>query len=385
MKKVYGLLCVLSIILMSASCEEDKYPELADGIYAEINTTKGTMVAELYYKEAPLTVSNYVALAEGKQEQLTDSLQGKPFYDGLIFHRVIKDFMIQGGDPTGTGGGSIGYKFNQEVNDTLKHDEKGVLSMANAGPNTNGSQFFIMHKENPSLDMRYNVFGKVIEGLSVIDSIANVATNERDRPLEDVVLNSVKIIRKGKEAKKFDAYKTFELESEASNKKLEEERLEAEKLAAERKANAPKFIADKLQEIKTLKAQSQKLPDSEVRVTVVKKGTGEKPQEGAMLTLEYSGFLTDGTLFDSSSLETAQKFDAVNPGKERANAYRPIPMRYSANMSAIPGFKDAVLSMTYGEEIVAFIPPALGYGEQANGPIPANSELVFELKMSEKQ
>jgi peptidylprolyl isomerase len=370
---------------MSAACEDDNYPELADGIYAEINTTKGTMLAELYYKEAPLSVANYVALAEGKQEKLVDSLKGKPFYDGLVFHRVIKDFMIQGGDPSGTGGGSIGYKFNQEVNDTLKHDEKGILSMANAGPNTNGSQFFIMHKENPSLDMRYNVFGKVIEGLAVIDTIANVATADRDRPIEDVVMTSVKIIRKGKEAKKYDAYETFELESAASDKKLEEERIEQERVAAELKANASKFIVAKAEEIKRLETQATKLPNSEVKVLVVKKGTGEKPAEGASLTLEYNGFLRDGNLFDSSSLEVAEQFAAVNPGKAQANAYRPIPMRFSSNMSAIQGFKDAVLSMSYGQEIIAFIPSAMAYGDQPNGPIPANSDLIFEMKMSGKQ
>jgi peptidylprolyl isomerase len=385
MKKVYGMLAILSLILMSASCEEDKYPELTDGIYAEINTTKGTMLAELYYKDAPLTVANFVALAEGNQEKLTDSLKGKPFYDGLIFHRVIKDFMIQGGDPSGTGGGDIGYKFNQEVNDSLKHDSKGILSMANAGPNTNGSQFFIMHKENPGLDMRYNVFGKVVEGLTVIDSIANVKTLPRDRPEQDVVMNSVKIIRKGKEAKNYDAYKTFEMEVEKSDKQIEQERMEAERMAAERAEKSAGFISAKAEEIKELEKKASQLPGSEIKVLVTEKGSGEKPVEGASVILEYSGYLTDGTLFDSSSLEVAQNFNAVNPGKQQADAYRPIPMQYTSTMSAIPGFKDAVLSMTYGQEIVAFIPAALGYGENANGPIPANSDLVFELKLGEKQ
>jgi peptidylprolyl isomerase len=370
---------------MSASCEDEKYPELADGIYAEINTTEGTMVAELYYKEAPLTVSNYVALAEGTHEKVNDTMKGKPFYDGLVFHRVIKDFMIQGGDPTGTGGGSIGYKFNQEVQDSLKHDSKGILSMANAGPNTNGSQFFVMHKENPSLDMRYNVFGKVVEGLSVIDSIANTETADRDRPVKDIKMTTVRIIRKGKDAKKFDAYKTFELEAAASDQRIEEERLEEENLAIERKAKAAGFITAKAQEMKTLETKAQKLPNSEVKILVIKEGSGETPEEGAMLTLEYSGFLSDGNLFDSSSLEIAQKFDAVNPGKAQAGAYRAIPMKYSADMSAIQGFKDAVLSMTYGEEIIAFIPSAMAYGDRANGPIPANSDLVFEMKMSDKE
>ncbi|ARN76836.1 peptidylprolyl isomerase [Nonlabens spongiae] len=385
MKKIHYLLCALSLILMSAGCEEDKYPELEDGIYAEINTTKGTMVAELYYDEAPATVANYVALAEGEHTELTDSLQGKPYYDGLIFHRVIDGFMIQGGDFTGTGSGRVGYKFPQEVQDSLKHDEKGVMSMANAGPGTNGTQFFIMHKPNPSLDMNYNVFGKVIQGTEVIDSIATVQTDGRDKPLDSVVMNSVRIIRKGNEARKFDAMKVFKEASEGLEKKAEEKRLEEQRIARERAEKSQAFIADKKKELMELKKKAKSIPNSEIKIYVVEKGTGVKPENGAQVQLDYNGYLENGVMFDSSDLELAQNFNAVNPMKERAGAYRPIGVKFTPEMSAVQGFKDAVLSMEYGQEIVAFIPSAVGYGERAMGPIPPNSDLVFEMKMLEPQ
>lgn len=385
MKKLQSLLCLLALILMSAGCEEDKYPELEDGIYAEINTTKGTMVAELYYDEAPATVANYVALAEGEHTELTDSLQGKPYYDGLIFHRVIEGFMIQGGDYTGTGGGRVGYKFPQEVSDSLKHDEKGIMSMANAGPGTNGTQFFIMHKPNPSLDMNYNVFGKVIKGTEVIDSIVSVETGPRDKPLDSVVMNSVRIIRKGKEAKKFDAVKVFKEASEELEKKAEEERMEQQRIARERAEKSQAFIADKKEELMELKKKAKSVPNSEIKIYVVNEGTGVKPEMGAQVMLDYNGYLENGVMFDSSNLEMAKNFNAVNPMKERAQAYGPTGVKFTPEMSAIQGFKDAVLAMEYGQEIVAFIPAAVAYGDRPYGPIPANSNLVFEMKMMEPQ
>ncbi|SCY03352.1 peptidylprolyl isomerase [Nonlabens sp. Hel1_33_55] len=379
MKKIHGLLLILAIILTAASCKNE-YPDIEDGIYAEFKTTKGTMLAELYYKATPTTVANFVALTEGNHEFVLDSLKGKPYYDGLVFHRVIDSFMIQGGDYTGTGSGQVGYQFAQEIVDTLKHDEKGILSMANAGPNTNGSQFFIMDEPNANLDGGYNVFGKVIEGLAVIDSISTVATNPRDnRPLDSVVMKSVKIIRKGKDAQKWDAVKTFKEGQELA----EQERLAAEKLAEDRRAAAPAKRQAKAVEFADLKSKASKLPNSNVMIYTVSKGTGAKPEEGTRVLLEYSGFLENGNLFDSSDIETAQEFDALNPNKERANMYRPIPVQYSNQAAAIPGFRDALLSMNYGDKIVAFIPSEFAYGEAGNGPIPPNSNLIFEMELME--
>ncbi len=380
MKKIHGLLIVLAIILTASSCE-DKYPDMEDGIYAEFETTKGTMLAELYYEATPITVANFVALTEGNHQYIVDSLKGKPYYDGLIFHRVIDSFMIQGGDYTGTGGGQVGYQFDQEIVDTLRHDEKGILSMANAGPDTNGTQFFIMDEPNANLDGGYNVFGKVIKGLGVIDSISMVATNPRDnRPLDSVVMKKVSIIRKGKEAKKWDAVQIFKEEYDLR----EERRKQEERLAEDRRIAAPAIREAKAEELADLKTKATTLP-SGVKIYSIEEGTGNKPADGSMVQLDYSGFLENGNLFDSSDITIAQKFDAVNPNKERANAYRPIPVQYSAQARAIPGFRDAVLSMSYGQKIVAFIPYELAYGENGSGPIPPKSNLIFEMEMINPQ
>jgi peptidyl-prolyl cis-trans isomerase A (cyclophilin A) len=378
MKKIHGLLAIIALVFIASSCE-DKYPDVEDGIYAEIQTNKGIMFAQLYYEEAPISSANFIALAEGKHPLVNDSLKGKPFYDGLIFHRVMKDFMIQGGDITGTGSGDIGYKFDQEVTDTLKHDSKGILSMANSGPNTNGSQFFIMHKENPSLDMRYNVFGKVVKGIEVVDSIAMTPVDGQS-PVDSMVMQKISIIRKGKEAKKWDAVKTFEEAITAAEAKKEE----AAKLAAERKAAAPAARTAKSEDLITLKAKATKLPNSNVMVYIKTEGTGLKPAEGVSIMMDYSGFFMDGTLFDSSILEIAQQFDNINARKEQMGAYAPMPVQYSSSVGMVQGFKDAMLSMNYGDEIVAFIPSDLAYGERgAGGVIPPNTDLVFEMKITQ--
>jgi cyclophilin family peptidyl-prolyl cis-trans isomerase len=183
--------------LINAQKDEDKTTKLEDGMYAEMTTSKGVIILQLEFEKTPLTVANFVGLAEGAIENTAKKV-GVPFYDSLKFHRVIKDFMIQGGDPLGNGSGGPGYKFKDEIVPDLKHTGPGIFSMANAGPKTNGSQFFITHKATPWLDGRHTVFGHVIQGQDVVDAI-----------VQGDIIVSVKIIRKGKPAKKFDALKTF--------------------------------------------------------------------------------------------------------------------------------------------------------------------------------
>jgi peptidyl-prolyl cis-trans isomerase A (cyclophilin A) len=168
-----------------------------EGLFAEIVTSKGSIFIELAFEKVPMTVANFVGLAEGVIENNSKEI-GTPYYDGIIFHRVIPNFMIQGGDPTGTGMGGPGYKFRDEIDPSLRHDRAGVLSMANAGPSTNGSQFFITHNETPWLDGKHTVFGYVTKGQNIVDAIQ-----------QGVVIETIKITRKGKEAKAFDAAKIF--------------------------------------------------------------------------------------------------------------------------------------------------------------------------------
>ncbi|KKN06152.1 hypothetical protein LCGC14_1080260 [marine sediment metagenome] len=349
---------------------KSQYSELGDGIFADIQTTQGDIIVQLEYEKTPITVANFITLAEGTSPFVSDSLKGKPYYDGIIFHRVIKDFMIQTGDPTGTGRGNPGYKFMDEFNDSLKHDKKGILSMANSGPITNGSQFFITHKETPFLDGRHTVFGHVVEGIDVVDSIASVETSQeqmtKDKPLVDVKMNKVSIVRNGKAAKNFDAVQVF-----SDYFKKEEERM------AEFKKMKSDFVATLSEE----KEKVEELP-SGLKILRLEESDGEKPKIGQKVNVYYAGYLEDGTLFDSNYEEVAKKNGVYDEKRKQGRGYQPIPMDYSPDAQIIPGFKEGLQQMKVGDKVRLFIPSHLGYGPQGGGPIRPNADLIFDLEIT---
>jgi len=282
-----------------------------------------------------MTVSNFVGLAEGT---LNRNEEGKPFYDGLNFHRVIDNFMIQGGCPLGTGTGGPGYKFPDEFDKSLRHSEGGVLSMANSGPGTNGSQFFITHVETPWLDDKHTIFGHVVEGMDVVNS---VATGD--------VIKSVKILRVGPEAEAFQVTKESFQEY-------------VDNFAAASKAKKEKEMAGVIAEVKKTYPDAIETKTG-LRYIVTKAGDGlDSPKFGAQVTVHYEGKLLDGTMFDSS-------------------IKRGAPAQFGIGQ-VIEGWNEALVTMTKGEKRTLIIPPELGYGEAGYpGVIPPNSYLVFDVEL----
>ncbi len=369
MKKV-NLLIVLSIILGFTSCKED-YPDLEDGLYAEFNTNKGTFLAELYYDKTPLTVANFVSLAEGESHSMVDSTyKDKKFYDGLKFHRVIKDFMIQGGDPQGTGSGGPGYRFPDETSTDLTHDSKGYLSMANAGPGTNGSQFFVTLAETPWLDGRHTIFGKVVQGQEVVDSIGQMETGPQDKPVQDVVIEKLNIIRKGKAAKDFNAPKEFE--DRLAQIKADEEEL-AKKQEAAQAENAERF--------KALKEDAEQL-ESGLQIHYLERGEGPKPAMTDQVQVLYEGYFDNGGVFDTNKEELARELGIFNEQRAAQGGYGPMVTPIGADAQMIPGFKEGLQQMKVGDKAVLFIPSHLAYGPGgAGGVIPPNADLIFQVEM----
>lgn len=309
-----------------------------DGMYAKFETSKGDIYTVLEFKKTPMTVGNFVGLAEGQIKNKSKS-EGQHYYDGLKFHRVIPNFMIQGGCPLGTGTGDPGYKFADEFDASLKHAGPGILSMANAGPGTNGSQFFITHVETPWLDNKHTVFGHVVKGQDVVDKIVG-----------SDMLNKLIILRKGAEAEAFDAAKTFEFEkanvgSKAAAKSKEED-------AAMAVANAAALK----------KFENAKTTASGLKYIIEKEGTGESPKSTDTVSVYYRGTFTDGKEFDG------------NIGQK--------PISFGLNQ-VIAGWTEGLQLMKPNGKAVFYIPFSLAYGAEGYpGVIPPKSDLIFEVELT---
>ncbi len=308
---------------------------MENGIYAKFNTSKGSILVKLTHDLTPGTVGNFVALAEGNMENKVKP-QGQKFYDGLTFHRVIPDFMIQGGCPKGTGTGDPGYKFDDEFHPSLKHDRPGVLAMANSGPASNGSQFYITHVPTSWLDGKHTVFGHVIEGQDVVDAVA-----QGDN------LDAVEIIRVGEEAEKFNAIEAFI--------GLKGARLKRDAaLKAESEAKMEQLAAgfDKT--------------ESGLRYKMIQKGDGKKAEAGKTVAVHYEGSLENGKVFDSSY-----------PRK------KPIEFRLGQGQ-VIEGWDEGIALLQVGDKARFVIPSDLAYGASgAGGVIPPNATLIFDVELME--
>ena len=369
MKKLLILLVLATTTLTSC---KSKYPNLEKGLYAEFVTNKGTFVAK-FYEETPLTVANFIELAEGKHPLADSTYKGKPFFNGLTFHRIIKDFMIQGGDPKGDGSGNPGYRFPDEFVDSLTHSKKGILSMANSGPGTNGSQFFITLKETPWLDGKHTVFGEIVIGQEIVDSIGAVETKKPgDKPVNPVVIEQVNIINKGVTAPSFNT---------------EMEKIEA--IQKEKEAKMMEVAANTVKELEVLKAQAETLP-SGLQVYWNHRSKAMKPAEGSMITMNYNGYFEDGRLLDTSSQEVAEKYDAVDHRRVDSGQYGPTLAQYSKDAQLIPGFKEGLLLLSVGDKATIFIPSHLAYGAQGlRDPrtgeviVAPDTGLIFELELVE--
>lgn len=364
---------VLLVAITLFSCKKEQHTDLPDGLYADIETSKGSITVSLEYTKTPVTVANFVSLAEGKNNFVSPEYKGKLFFDGLKFHRVEPEFVIQGGDPAGNGAGGPGYAFKDEITD-LKHDKEGTLSMANSGPGTNGSQFFITHVPTPHLDGKHTVFGYVVgNGMETVNKIAVG---------DDII--SVKIIRKGEAAKKFDAAKIFDdyFKVEAVNQK-EKAQLDA-KRKKETEAKNKIVMAEKLADFNALKSKSTK-SSTGLTYIITKKGNGKKPANGTEVLINYAGYYETGMLFDSSIRAVEESYGIFDAQKVAQNGYRPIPFIMGTKTGLIPGFIEGIEKMKMGDKATFFIPSNLGWGEQGFPPlIEPNTNVIFEVELLDK-
>ncbi len=323
------------VIGLTAQLAVAQTPQLADGLYAEFKTERGTFVCSLDYQRAPMTVANFVGLAEGTIQ--ANGVKGRKFYDGLTFHRVEPGFVVQGGDPNGDGTGGPGYEFPNETSPLLKHDSAGVLAMANAGPDTNGSQFYITLAPAPHLDGSYNVFGRVVQGMDVVQAI-----KQGDH------MTTVRILRIG------GAAGAFVVTQKSFDNLVAKAKAAATQRHAKERADAISQIQKKWPKLITTK--------SGLMYEVLKEGSGGSPAASATVTVKYTGMLLDGTIFDSTDQHGGSATLQVN--------------------RVIPGWSEALQAMKRGERRRLVIPPELGYGARGYpGVIPGNAFLVFEVEL----
>ncbi|MCI6592210.1 MAG: peptidylprolyl isomerase [Spirochaetia bacterium] len=337
---IAGLLAVVALTSCTAAGSKGKNMEALkgkEGVFALLETEKGTIVLNLFYKETPMTVSNFVGLAEGT----LDAAKGKPFYDGLKFHRVISDFMIQGGDPQGNGTGGPGYKFADEFVEGYIFDKPGKLAMANSGANTNGSQFFITHVPTDWLNYKHTIFGEVLSGQDVVNAVAQGDT-----------IKSLKIVRQGKDAEAF----------KVTQKSFDELKAEGSKKAANFQEELQKKTISKV-------IEGCEKASNGTYYQILKEGSGAVCGKGKKVTVEYKGYLPNGQIFDASK-------------EFHPQGHEPLEFT-TAGGEMIPGFDAMVQEMKYGETRKMVIPPELAYGAYGipQAGIPGNSYICFDVKL----
>lgn len=347
-----SIILIFAVMLtgLSFAQKKAKKPKMEPGIYAEFTTTKGVILCQLEYQKTPMTVANFVGLAEGKFTIMDSISYTTPFYNGLKFHRVIKDFMIQGGDPDGNGSGGPKHRFYDEIHADLKHSGPGIMSMANSGPATNGSQFFITHKETPWLDGKHTVFGHVISGQDIVNAI-----EQGDE------MKTVKIIRVGKEAKKWNASKVFMTEYNKIKAADLEKEEKMKKIAAMTEDEYKTYMFN---EVKAKYPTAQLSPSGLVYI-IENPGTGPKPVQGTPMSVHYRGtFRADGKQFDAS-------YDRGQP----------MDFKFIDN-KMIPGFEEGLGMLGKGGKAKFIIPYFQAYGKAGRpGAIPPYSDLVFDVEI----
>ena len=306
---------------------------MQEGLYAQIKTNKGEIMLILHHDKSPGTVANFINLSEGKIKN-SHKPMNVPYYDGLKFHRVIPDFMIQTGCPNGTGTGDPGYKFDDEFHPELRHNKPGILSMANSGVSTNGSKFFITHVATNWLDDKHTVFGEVVEGLDIVNEIQ-----------QDDVIDSIIILRVGDEAEKWNSTEVFNNFKDKKEILIKQRQLKEQQI------------------IENLSKDFEVTP-SGLRYKILNKGNGDSPTKGDKVKVHYKGMLIDETVFDSSYK-------------------RNQPIEFNVGIGqVIPGWDEGIMLLKKGEKAKFIIPSNLGYGEAgAGGVIPSNATLVFEVEL----